>query len=110
MISNRTKWTAIDNKTRKYIIERDKKCIICGKSNFLTIAHVFVNRSHGGRSCKENLVCLCADCHMIMDNPLKNEIEKSKKYQNYCKNYLIHTEKIVFDEKFLKNLIFSKFS
>ena len=110
MVANeKTKWTGIDNETRKYILERDKHCIICGRTGFLTIAHVFVNRSHGGKGCKENLVCLCADCHIIMDNPLgEKENILSKKYLNYCKNYLIAKENIDYNKQFLANLIFSK--
>ena len=110
MISARTKWTGIDKETRQYILERDKHCIICGKTNFLTIAHIFVNRSHGGKGCKENLVCLCADCHYnILDNPLGEKYNKlSKKYLEYCKNYLINKENIEINEHFLANLIFSR--
>jgi hypothetical protein len=110
MMSKRTEWTSIDNKTRKYIMERDNGCIVCKTNQFLTIAHIFVNRSHGGKGCKENLVCLCARHHEILDNPLgEKENEFSKKIEQYCKNYLIKKESINFNEQFLNNLIFSNF-
>jgi len=109
MISKRTEWTSISKETREYIMNRDIYCIVCGTNRFLTIAHVFVNRSHGGRGCKENLVCLCARHHEILDNPLgEKENELSKKIGEYCKNYLIKHESITFNSKFLKNLVFSK--
>ena len=110
MVSARSKWTAIDNKTRKYVLERDEnKCLVCGSRNFLTLAHVFINRSHGGKGCKENLVCLCVRHHEILDNPLgEKENEFSKKISQYCKNYLIKKEGINYNKEFLANLIFSK--
>ena len=109
-MSKRTEWTNIDNKTRKEVLERDgNKCLVCGSRNFLTLAHVFVNRSHGGKGCKENLVCLCTKHHEILDNPLgEKENEFSKKIEQYCKNYLIKHESIAFNSEFLKNLVFSK--
>ena len=111
MVSDRTKWTSIDNKTKEYIIERDRHCIICGKTTFLTIAHVFVNRAHGGKGSRKNLVCLCADCHILMDNPIgKIENEKAKIYLEFCKNYLKNTENIVINKNFIDSLIFSKSS
>jgi predicted restriction endonuclease len=110
VVSSRSKWTSISNQIRKEVLERDgNRCIVCGTNRFLTIAHVFVNRSHGGRGCKENLVCLCARHHEILDNPLgEKENELSKKIGEYCKNYLIKQESITFNNEFLKNLVFSK--
>lgn len=110
MMSKRTEWTSIDKETRKYVLERDgNKCLVCGSRNFLTLAHIFVNRSHGGRGCKENLVCLCVRHHEILDNYIgEREKELSEKISAYCKNYLIKKEGINFNEQFLNNLIFSK--
>lgn len=111
MVSQRTKWVSINNQTRQYVLNRDgNKCLVCGSRNFLTLAHVFVNRSHGGRGCKENLVCLCADCHFFaLDNPLgENEVKNSKIIKEYCKNYLIKKENIEYNQQFLSDLIFSK--
>jgi predicted restriction endonuclease len=110
VVSDRSKWTAIDNKTRKEVLERDgNMCLVCGSRNFLTLAHIFINRSHGGRGCKENLVCLCARHHEILDNPLgEKENEFSKKIEQYCKNYLIKKESIDYNKEFLNNLVFSK--
>lgn len=110
MVSARSKWTAIDNKTRSYILARDNnRCIVCGTQKYLTLAHVFVNRSHGGKGCKENLVCLCVRHHEIFDNYIgEREKELSEKISAYCKNYLIKKEGINYNKEFLANLIFSK--
>lgn len=110
MVSERTKWTSISKETRKYILNRDKYCIVCGSKNFLTLAHVFVNRSHGGKGSKENLVCLCVRHHEILDNYIgEKEKELSKKISAYCKNYLIKKESIEYDKQFLSSLVFSNF-
>ena len=67
----RTKWTDIDNKTRKYVLDRDKKCLICGSTYNLTLAHIFLSRAKGGKGSKDNLVTLCSKCHYyIVDNPI----------------------------------------
>jgi 5-methylcytosine-specific restriction endonuclease McrA len=79
MKSKRTKATDIDSKTRKMIHERDRKCISCGSHHNLTIAHVFVNRSHGGLGISENLCLLCIDCHMKMDHGKQN-VSNTVKY------------------------------
>ena len=109
MVSARSKWTSIDNETREYVLNRDKKCLICGTHNYLTLVHVFVNRSHGGKGSKDNLVCLCVRHHEILDNYIgEREKELSEKISAYCKNYLIKKECIDYNEEFLKNLVFSK--
>lgn len=110
MMSKRTEWTSIDIETRKYILERDgNKCLVCGTNRFLTLAHVFVNRSHGGKGSKDNLVCLCARHHEILDNYIgEREKELSEKISAYCKNYLIKKECINYNKEFLANLVFSK--
>ena len=41
--------------------------LVC-KQTIFNLAHIFVNRSHGGKGCKENLVCLCVRHHEILDN------------------------------------------
>lgn len=110
MMSKRTEWTSISNETRKEVLERDgNKCLVCGTNRFLTLAHIFVNRSHGGKGCKENLVCLCVRHHEILDNYIgEREKEFSKKIEQYCKNYLIKKESIKYDKQFLSDLVFSK--
>ena len=111
MVSARSKWTGINKETRQYVLERDgNKCLVCGTNKFLTLAHVFVNRAHGGKGCKENLVCLCARHHEILDNYIgEKEKELSKKISEYCKNYLIKRESIKVSKEFLTDLIFSNF-
>lgn len=70
---SRTKATDISQKIRQEVLERDKHCISCGKHSTLTIAHVWINRSHGGLGVKENLCVLCMDCHHAYDNGKSHE-------------------------------------
>lgn len=67
----RSNATDISSKVRKEVFERDTHCIVCGKHSTLTIAHVYINRSHGGLGVKENLCVLCMDCHHKHDNGKK---------------------------------------
>lgn len=108
----RTTWTDISDKTRKYVLERDKRCIICRSNYNLTLAHVFLSRAKGGRGSKDNLVTLCSKCHYyIMDNPIgKKNNELSKKYKEMCRAYLIAKENINYNDKFLESLRFKKSS
>lgn len=95
-MTKRSKWCEYDKDTRKEIKKRDNnRCIICGSTGALQIMHIFINRAHGGRGCKENGVLGCIKCHRIMDNPIGDkECEESKKYLEYCKNYLIRKENL----------------
>lgn len=72
-MTERTKATSISKQVRQEVIERDKGCVSCGKTNNLTIAHVWINRSHGGRGVKENLAVLCISCHHDYDNGRSHE-------------------------------------
>ena len=109
-MSKRSQWCDVSKELRKYIIGRDKECIICGAKKPLTMAHVFVSRAKGGKGCKENIVALCNNCHYYMlDNPIgRSAIEKSKISLEYCKNYLITKECIVYNDEFIKNLKYQK--
>lgn len=71
-----TKATSVTNKVRDTVLERDNnQCVSCGSRNNLTIAHVFINRSHGGLGVKENLATVCMQCHHEYDNGKKTEQE-----------------------------------
>ena len=102
-MSKRSKWCEFDKKTRELIYQRDyKRCIYCGGTFGLAIAHIFVNRSHGGKGCKENGVLLCTSCHGLLDNG--NNTEKRIKINNYCCDYLhkhygdIDKKKLIYDK------------
>lgn len=70
----RTKATSITTKTRLEVMKRDgHKCVSCKSNNALTIAHVWINRSHGGKGIPENLCVLCVKCHHEYDNGKKHE-------------------------------------
>jgi len=109
-MSIRTQWTEYDKETRKHIKKRDKdRCVICGSKGALQIMHIFVNRSHGGKGCKENGVLGCIKCHSILDNPIGEEQNKlSQEYLKYCKDYLIEKENINYNKEFIKSLKFDK--
>lgn len=109
---SRKDWTEYDRETRKYIKKRDNnKCIICGSTGNLQIMHVWLNRSHGGKGCKENGVLGCIKCHAIMDNPIgKEQNELSKIYMKRCKEYLTRVEDIIPNEEFIESLKFKKVS
>lgn len=107
---SRKDWTEYDRDTRKYIKKRDNnKCIICGSSNNLQIMHIWLNRSHGGKGCKENGVLGCIRCHQILDNPIGEEQNKlSKTFMDRCKEYLTQVENIIPNDEFLDTLRYKK--
>lgn len=107
---SRKDWTEYDRETRKYIKKRDNnKCFICGSNGNLQIMHIWLNRSHGGKGCKENGVLGCEICHRILDNPIGTEQNKlSKDYMNRCKEYLTQVENIIPNEEFLDTLRYKK--
>jgi len=73
-MTKRTKATSITTKTRIEVMKRDgHKCVSCTKRDNLTIAHVWINRSHGGLGIPENLAVLCLSCHHHYDNGKKHE-------------------------------------
>ena len=78
----RAKYTAITQRVKREVAERDSGlCILCGKVG-MPNAHV-VNRSQGGLGIAENIVTLCAVCHAEMDNGWNGMV-----YRDACKDYL----------------------
>lgn len=106
-MSKRSNWCEFDKETRKYIKKRDKEqCIICHNKNGLQIMHIFLSRAMGGKGCKENGCLGCTTCHKIIDNPIgTKQNELSKKYLEYCKNYLMEHEEILKTYKDEKDLV-----
>ena len=109
-MSIRSNWCEFDKETRKYIKKRDKdKCVICGNKGALQIMHIFLNRSHGGKGCKENGCLGCVRCHKILDNPIGDKENKlSQEYKAICVQYLFNKEHIIYDDKFKESLKFNK--
>ena len=109
-MSKRSQWCDVSKELRRYIIERDKCCIICGAKKPLTMAHIFLSRAKGGKGCKENIVALCNNCHYyILDNPIgKSNIEKANEIKARCYQYLFNKENIVYSDEFLKTLKYHK--
>lgn len=89
MKTKRSRATDITQKTRQEVLKRDGyRCIICGKTNALTIAHA-LSRAKGGRGIKENLATLCMQCHHVADNGF------NKKMRSLFNEYLnIYLDKI----------------
>jgi len=110
MKNKRTIWCEFDIKTRDYIKKRDNnRCLICGGTYNLQIMHIFVNRSHGGKGCKENGCLGCMKCHMILDNPIGTKMnELSKRYKERLKTYLIVKENINYNDEFIESLRYKK--
>lgn len=109
-MTKRSQWCEFDKETRKYIKKRDKEqCVICGAKGALQIMHIFVNRSHGGKGCKENGVLGCVNCHKIIDNPIGSiQNELSLQYLDRCKKYLIDIEHLTIDNDFYNMLQYKK--
>ena len=109
-MSKRSVWADVSKEVRKYIIARDKQCIICGAKKPLTMAHIFLSRAKGGKGSKENIVALCNRCHYFeLDNPLgRTKNENSKNIIEYCKKYLIEKEKIEYNKDFIESLKYKK--
>lgn len=51
---------------KKYILERDKWCVFCGRTDMLTPAHI-KRRSAGGHDAPNNMVVACQQCHDEFD-------------------------------------------
>lgn len=109
-MSIRSSWCEFDKETRKYIKKRDKdRCVICGSKGALQIMHIFVNRSHGGKGCKENGCLGCVKCHKILDNPIGEEQNRlSQDYKAICVQHLFNKEHIKYNDEFIKSLKFDK--
>ncbi len=109
-MSIRSSWCEFDKETRKYIKKRDNnRCVICGSKGALQIMHIFLNRSHGGKGCKENGCLGCVKCHKILDNPIGEEQKRlSQDYKAICMQHLFNKEHIIYNDEFIKSLKFDK--
>jgi len=54
-------------KVCKYVIDRDETCRSCESASIDEIHHV-VKRSQQGNDSPNNLVGLCAECHMLIEH------------------------------------------
>lgn len=105
--SKRAKATDIDAQTRFNVHERDSyRCVICGDTYRIELAHTILSRSKGGLGNERNLVCLCQRCHRIMDS----ESEHGKDIRKRCIQWLeynygsIDKEEISYDTTKRKGL------
>jgi len=75
-MSKQSNATDIRPKVREAVKARDNnRCIVCGFPYAVQVAHIFINRSHGGLGVEENLALLCLECHMKLDNGKKRDSE-----------------------------------
>lgn len=82
MPSKRTKATSISQSVKFDVCERDKyKCIYCGTTYGLTIAH-YISRANGGLGIPQNLACVCMECHRQLDQSTHRKVmlEQFEKY------------------------------
>ena len=80
--------TDIKPKVRETVKARDNHCCVyCGTSYMNQLAHIFINRSHGGLGIEQNLACLCIGCHMALDN---GKAYKAEPIREVCESYLKH--------------------
>lgn len=96
--SKRTQALQISPKARKTVHERDKWCVMCGKTYQLEIAH-YISRGNGGLGIPENLVLLCQDCHREYDQ--SGNFQTRAAFGSYIKSYL-ESQYSNWDEKKLK--------
>lgn len=83
--SKRSQATDIPKDVRDSVKERDGfRCVMCGSTARIELAHVILSRSNGGLGIEENLACLCQRCHRIMDG----ESKKGKKIRRSVIHYL----------------------
>ena len=81
----RTKKTAIPISVKMKVWERDNRlCILCGRPGYPN-AHC-VNRSQAGLGIETNIVTLCQECHIEMDNG-KNGTVKRKMVEAYLREH-----------------------
>lgn len=69
----------IPNETRKYLIEKEKCCKVCGSKENLQIDHKFPV-SEGGRCYLDNLQVLCRNCNLAKSNRSLDPRSYTKKY------------------------------
>ncbi|MCA9923518.1 MAG: HNH endonuclease [Anaerolineales bacterium] len=88
---------------RKAVIERDgSKCIICGLTAPLEIAHI-IPLVAGGKHTVDNLVTLCANCHYRLDSGrisnyefesfIERVLSTSEKYTHVIREFKIPNSK-----------------
>jgi 5-methylcytosine-specific restriction endonuclease McrA len=99
MASKLSRACDISPKVRKEVMERDGgKCIICGSTSCLQIAH-FIPRSRLGLGIPQNLAVLCVRCHGDFDNGKSHkEIQKlfrehlQASYEDWDERELIYSK------------------
>lgn len=86
--SKRSRKCDINKETKNKVWERDgHRCIICHSPFAMPSCH-FIPRSKGGLGIEQNIVTLCARCHMMTD-----QSEHRKFMLNKIENYLMHQYK-----------------
>jgi len=80
MSSNRKKLVAkLDRVFSKYIRARDKRCVICGRTDKLTCGHLFSRVAYSTRWEPDNAFCQCTGCNLSHEHdplPLVRYAEK----------------------------------
>jgi 5-methylcytosine-specific restriction endonuclease McrA len=76
-------------KEEKLIVrQRDKHCFFCEATSNLTAAHIFYWKKDKGKATKENLMCLCRECHDKMDFGKGIDKQQQLRMLRQCYAYL----------------------
>lgn len=98
-MSKASKACDISPSVRREVRERDGgRCIICGSTNGIQIAH-YISRGRLGLGIPQNLACMCHICHAEMDNgkhhiAYQNAFEKHlrENYSDWDEHDLVYTK------------------
>ena len=102
-VNKRAIFSDFSKEEKMHIVERDLgKCIYCGQTTYLGVAHIFASRQKGGVGNRKNGVLLCQICHNALDNGKDSELRE--KIQKYCENYLYN----LYGKIDLKEIIYDK--
>ena len=72
-MSKWTEATAISDKVRREVWERDQGCcIFCGSPHARAEAH-YIPRSQGGMGIAKNILTVCRECHRQLDESSKRQ-------------------------------------
>ena len=103
--SKRSRASDIKPTTAKVVKLRDRACILCGSGYHIELHH-HISRGRGGMGVKENVVCLCKQCHMDLHSSTRSgqyrkgvENYLKLKYPNWKKENVIYNKKVCYNKK-----------
>lgn len=67
------------------------KCFFCESKANLTAAHIFYWKKDNGKATKENLMCICRECHNKLDFGIGVDRDTQLRMLRQCYAYLTFT-------------------